>query len=126
MFRLGPNADTAGTYYLDSVLLPPVFLVDQFGPPGRASGDGKVSGQYRFLDGRGDVFPLYDYKTTTLYLGGDADAPTPAEFWASPEPYPFNIGGRGEENDDGLNLPATAFREWLLRQYRGYGSGLVN
>ena len=126
MFRLDHDADISDTSGIDSVSLPPAFLVARFGPPGRATADGKVSGRYTFTDDRGSVFTLHDWKSTSLYLGADSGAPMPEEFWADEEPYHFSIGGRGEENDDGLNLPATAFREWLLEQYRGYHSALVN
>lgn len=126
MFRLTPDADTGDTSGIDSVVLPPAFLVARFGPPGRRTLDGKVSGQYRFTSSAGDVFTLYDWKETTLYHGEDSDAPSPAEFWADPEPCVLSIGGSGEDNDDGLNLAATAFREWLLELYRGYGSRDAN
>lgn len=126
MFRLTPDADAGGTSYVDSVVIPPAFLVARFGPPGRGTLDHKVSGQYTFTSPAGDVFTVYDWKETTLYLGEHSGAPTPAEFWADPEPRAFGIGGFGEDNDDGLNLAATAFREWLLELYRGYGSRDAN
>jgi hypothetical protein len=126
MFRLDPLADTGGTCFVDSVYVPPAFLVQRFGPPGRGTDDGKVSGCYRFTNAAGEVFTLYDWKVTALYHGEENDWPTRDEFWAIPEPVELNIGGSGEENEDGLNLTATAFREWLLKQYRGYQSGLVN
>ena len=125
MFHLTPSADISDTAYVDSILLPPAFLVARFGSPGRAD-NYKVSGQYTFTNRAGNVFTLYDWKSTSLYLGREDGAPTPEELWADEQPRVLNIGGSGEENDDGLNLPATAFREWLLEQYRGYHSGLVN
>lgn len=126
MFRLTPDADTAGTSRVDSVEVPPAFLVGRFGPPGPGTDDGKVSGEYVFTGPGGDVFTVHDWKATTLFAG-DADGwPTPEEFWADPEPWEFTIGGFGEDNEDGLNLAATAFREWLLEQYRGYSSAAVN
>jgi len=125
MFRLAPEADISDTAYVDSVSLPPALLVARFGPPGRATADGKVSGRYVFTDERGNVFTVHDWKSTSLYLA-DEDAPTRDEFWADEEPFEFTIGGSGEENGDGLNLPAAVFRGWLLEQYRAYHSGLVN
>jgi hypothetical protein len=125
MFHLAPEADISDTALVDSVSLPPAFLVARFGPPS-AVDRYKISGRYKFTDDRRHVFTLYDWKSTTLYLGCESDAPTPDDFWAEDEPREFNIGGSGEENDDGLNLPALAFREWLLEQYRGYPSGLAN
>lgn len=71
-------------------------------------------------------FTVYDWKETTLYLGDDCGAPAPAEFWADPEPHALSIGGFGEDNDGGPNRAATAFREWLLERYRGYGSRDAN
>src|SRR5438132_7923718 len=126
MFRLDPHADTSGTSRVDTVEIPPAFLVERFGPAGPASLDNKVSGCYRFTNAAGDVFTVYDWKATTLYYGESDDWPTPEEFWADTEPVEMSTGGHGEENDDGLNLAATAFREWLLEQYRGYTSGHVN
>ena len=126
MFRLTPDADVGGTSRVDSVVLPPAFLVERFGPPGRGSLDHKVSGCYRFTGPDGAVFTVYDWKETALYLGDNSGAPTPAEFWADPHPRELNVGGHGEDNDDGLNRPATAFREWLLELYRGYGSRNAN
>jgi hypothetical protein len=126
MFRLTPDADAGGTSYVDMVVIPPAFLVARFGPPGPATRDGKVSGQYTFTGPAGDVFTVHDWKETTLYLGDDSGAPTPDELWSDPEPRELSIGGFGEENSDGLNRPATAFREWLLELYRGYGSRDAN
>ena len=122
MFHLTPGADISDTAYVDSVLLPPAFLIARFGPP-REVDRNRISGRYTFADAFGNVFTLYDWKSTTLYEDG---APTPDEFWAEGEPQTFHLGGAGEENDDGLNLPATAFREWLLKEYRGYHSALAN
>jgi hypothetical protein len=85
-----------------------------------------VSGCYRFTTAAGDVFTLYDWKATALYYGEEEGWPSRDEFWADPEPVELNIGDLGEENEDGLNLGATAFREWLLERYRGHGSELAN
>jgi hypothetical protein len=126
MFRLDPLADTAGMHRVDDIEIPPAVLVGMFGPPGRGSDDGKVSGFYRFTSNAGEVFTLYDWKATTLYYDADPAWPTPEEFWAGTEPVPFGIGGHGEENEDGLNLGATAFREWLVKRWLGYASCEVN
>ena len=108
--------------------MPPVVLVGRFGPSGRGTDDGKVSGYCRFTNSASDVFSFYDYKETTRYYGEaiEREWPTPEEFWAGSEPVELSIGGCGVENDDGLNPTATAFREWLQKQWRGYVSGGVN
>jgi hypothetical protein len=116
MFRLDPHADTAGTCRVNAIEIPPAVLVGLFGPPGPASLEGKVSGDYRFTSDAGDVFTLYDYKQTTLYHGDDDERwPTPAAFWAGTEPVEFSIGGRGHGPAD--------FRGWLVERWRGQVSG---
>src|SRR5262249_52287435 len=89
-FRLDLEADIDGTHYRDKILVPPKRVVDTFGPPGR--GDSyKVSGTYRFTDPDGNVFTLYDWKTTSLYDDGvepgeESSFPTPEEFWGNWNP----------------------------------------
>lgn len=108
---------TAGSSYLDDLLLSPRDVVARFGPP--SGGDGlKVSGSYTFVRQPGIVFTLYDWKLTSLYERGngieadhpDARLPTPEEFWASETPERLNIGGFEHRGD------VEHFKRWLLQQ----------
>ena len=105
MFKLDPEADLNGTFELTAIRVGPRTLRDAFGEPDGGSGDGKVSGPYRFSGTDGTVFSLYDYKMTNLY---DARKPEPKTFWQSMTPTTFYIGGRGGDKD--------AFKAWLLEQ----------
>jgi hypothetical protein len=81
-------------------LISPARLVEVFGEPDSAD-DYKVSGEFTFVDREtGEHFTLYDWKHTTLYdYNGEPGVPTPAEFWASTEQYPFHIGGKPGKTD---------------------------
>ena len=114
-FSLDPGADEAGTSLVAEVELAPAFLVERFGPPLR--GDAfKVTGRYSFS---GDLFTVYEYKSTAAYTDGDEDAPSPEDFWAGAEEHEFSVGGRGDY-DDGSAGP---FIEWLLAEYRRWKAG---
>ncbi len=82
-------------------LISPARLVEVFGKPSESDGY-KVSGEYTFHNPEtGEAFTLYDWKSTTLYDDYEGNpAPTPEEFWASTEQYPFHIGGRGNRDID--------------------------
>lgn len=111
MFHLTPDAATSGTHRVGEIEMPPTVLVGLFGPPGRGTDDGKVTGHYTFTGDSGDVLTLHDYKQTTLDYGeySGRDWPTPGPFWAGVEPVEFGIGGRGD---------GTAFRAWLIGRWR--------
>lgn len=112
-FRFDPDADTDQTYRRGSIKIAPRRLMDVFGPPLEADGY-KVSGQYTFTDGAGNVFTVYDWKATTLFDDGSGEReeltpPTPEEFWGNWYPEALNIGGRAGGDLD-------AFRRWLMEQ----------
>lgn len=112
-FRLDQEADICGTSLQGYVTLVPASLVRVCGRSEHTD-DYKVSGQYCFKSANGAVFTLYDWKSTTLY-GTEAyrggEAMTPDEFWASEEPFIFNIGGYDKsELDDFI----TFLKEWIV------------
>ena len=117
-FSLDPRADIAGTSLAAEVELAPAFLVERFGPP--LPGDAfKVTGRYSFSGPSGDLFTVYEYKSTSAYADGDEDAPSPEEFWASAEEHEFSVGGRGDYEDGS----AGPFVQWLLAEYRRWKAG---
>jgi hypothetical protein len=81
--------------------------VSRFGPPLRASGDGKISGSYIFSDGRGNVAVLYDWKSTSLYDGRpEAGLPSVESFWASTDLEQLSLATSGR-------ISISSFAEWL-------------
>lgn len=81
-------------------------LVLAFGEPMESDGY-KVSGEWVFLnEDSGDVFTLYDWKSTHLY---DISLPSMDEFRNIDEPVQFNIGGRSKGNIE-------SFKRFILRQ----------
>ena len=84
-----------GSSLIGYVNIAPAKLLDIFGEP-EDGDDCKVSGEYVFaLEDDPDFgFTLYDWKSTSLYDGGD---PTPEDFWASEYPYEFHIGGKSSK-----------------------------
>jgi hypothetical protein len=65
-------------------------LVLAFGEPMESDGY-KVSGEWIFIDeDNGEVFTIYDWKSTNLY---DSDAPSVETFRSLNHPVTFNIGG---------------------------------
>jgi hypothetical protein len=116
-FTLKQDADLDGTFLLAKVVVPPKWLVTRFGQP--ADGDGyKVSGVYAFVDEKGSLFSVYDWKRTNLFedlaiSGANCDVPTPEEFWASDNSTEFQIGGRQGQGD------VEMFKRWLLDQLNG-------
>lgn len=117
-FILALNAAVAGTHWVDDIDLSPRFLREWFGEP-RPCDHYKVSGEYRFVTRKGEVFTLHDWKVTTLYHGPDSDVPTPEQFWASDEPVTFSVGGHGEDGDGS----ADVLIEWLLAEQEAWRSG---
>jgi hypothetical protein len=106
MFRLNLEAYGVSTTLLTTVHLVPSALVAVFGAPGSGSGDGKVSGLYRFTGDGGMVFEVYDYKMTSLYSSRMMD---PERFWALTTPVAFSVSGK---NRSGLER----FTRWLIEQ----------
>jgi hypothetical protein len=111
MWHLDSTADDAGTSLVEEVDVAPAFLVSRFGPP--LPGDGyRVTGRYIFTDGRGELFTVYDYKSTAAYLGDEEDALAPEDFWKTDSEQELSVGGRGSYRDGS----GTRFVEWLLGQ----------
>lgn len=116
-FRLTQDADIDRTHLLEEVEIAPKRLVELFGPPAKAD-DYKVSGQYAFTDGDGNVFTVYDWKATTLFAKQEYEpsqivgVPTPEEFWSKADLELFSIGGRQGKGD------VAKFKEWLLEQVK--------
>ncbi len=98
MFIFDSEATPDRTCLRGHVTLPPLWLVEIFGPP--IGGDDKCSGEYWF---RGDsgVFTIYDWMPEDRYGGC---------CWSSTEPYRFNVGGTRFAGD---------FIEWIERRFAG-------
>ena len=84
--------------------------MSRFGQPAECDGY-KVSGIYTFTDDLGNVYTVYDWKSTTLYNDQELDGkevtlPTPDEFWANDHFADFSIGGH-----DACDV--EAFSNWL-------------
>lgn len=110
-FRVTPDADTNGTFLLEEIDLAPAFLTEWFGTP--QPGDGyRVTGIFIFTSDCGEVFTVYDYKSSREFLGDDDGALSVDEFWDSREDAEFSIGGRAGD--------ATQFRDWLEGQYHAW------
>ena len=100
-FKLDLNADTNGTSLQSYVDTNYADLHKLFGEPQGCDGY-KVSGEWTFVDPKGNVVTLYDWKSTSLY---DSDYPSIETFRASPRAT-FNIGGNSPE-------AAINFSNWL-------------
>lgn len=104
-YKYSPDACVDGTFLvLDDVDLVPALLVSRFGrtEPGPEM---KLSGRYVFTDGKGAVFTVYDWKTTTRWVSDGID---PEELWSYDEPFEFHVGANEEGEDQ-----AEDFVEWL-------------
>ena len=105
MYVRDDDVDISGTYNLEYIDVIPRFLVSNFGEPN--AGDGiRVSGLYTFVSEAGEVFTLYDYKSTTLWAE-DEGLPTAEEFWSATTKQEMSVGG--EDGSDYLR-----FIKWLL------------
>ncbi len=117
MFQLDPNADIAGTSLAYDVDLAPAFLVERFGRP--LPGDGsRCTGRYAFVDERGSVFTVYEYKCTSAFRDDEDDALPPAEFWQSKDAQELSVGSRGGLGDES----AQPFVQWLTAEYQAWRS----
>ncbi|MEE4357085.1 MAG: hypothetical protein V2I97_11505 [Desulfococcaceae bacterium] len=107
MFRLATSISTSGTSLRVIIRLRPSDLLRIFGPP--EPGDHyQVSGCYTFTDQHGEVFTVYESRSTTLYWHDTGENfPTPEEFWNSNELEEMGIGGRTD---------ASEFIKWFVRQ----------
>ena len=108
MWRLNPTADISGTSLVVEIGISPAFLVARFGPP-LPTAECRVTGRYVFTNHSGVVFTIYDWKSTSAYLGDDEDAPSPDEFWESVVDEEMSVGGRGDYEDGS----AGDFVVWL-------------
>lgn len=109
LFRLDPDTALFGTRRVGGFSCSPSCLVDLFGKPAEADGE-KISGIYVFVSADGEVFTIYDWKKTSLYLGSDGDCPTPREFWEADEVQELEIGGTGRTSPD-------VFINWLIQRW---------
>jgi hypothetical protein len=95
--------------------LPPAFMVQRFGK--HDGGDGiRVSGSWSFVDESGEIFTVYEYRSTTLSNGRGSGSPTVRQFWSMWEPFKLHIGGRPGSD-------WQAFRRWLQGEYRKFRKG---
>tara|TARA_R110000787_G_scaffold277160_1_gene386326 strand:- start:742 stop:1056 length:315 start_codon:yes stop_codon:yes gene_type:complete len=95
MFKLSQDADVGGTHLQGYVTLPPAALVDKFGR-GESFDGYKTSGEYSFESEDGEVFTVYDWKTTELYC---PDGIPVDQLWSSWDPFQFNVGGKSNAID---------------------------
>lgn len=103
-FRHRRDIDIAGTALLTEVELTPRYLGLSYGPPGPGGGN-RVSGIYTFVSDAGEVFTVYDYKSTSLWdpQGG---LPEPEVFWSSSDATTLSVGGHSGSD-------YLAFVQWL-------------
>lgn len=117
MWHVDRTADADGTSLLEEAEVVPAFLVSRFGPP--SLGDGyRVTGYYVFTDSHGQVFTVYDFKSTAAYLGEEDCALSPIEFWKSEFMHELSIGGLGTYGDGS----AKGFIAWLLDEQSAWKS----
>ena len=108
-FKLDNDADSGGTCLQGYVELVPRCLVAKFGTPPESDGY-KSSGEYTFRGENGEVWTLYDWKSTTLYAPKhNSSRMHPDELWASDELFTFNVGG---------NAPASDLIDWREKETR--------
>lgn len=78
------------TCLADEIRVAPADLVRAFGAPEESDGY-KVSGEYTFTDPEGDVYTLYEWKSTSLY---DQGLDSPETFWRGSDPVYIHVGAR--------------------------------
>lgn len=103
VFELSPDSNIDGTSLRGYVIASYPELEELFGDPLESDGY-KISGEWIFEDGDGNVFTLYDWKETELY---DSELPSVMKFRNSGERVEFHIGGRQS---------AVNFTNWLQYQ----------
>jgi len=90
-------------------------MVKRFGK--HDGGDGiRTSGGWLFVGDSGEVFGVYEYRSTTLSNGRGSGSPTVRQFWSKWEPVKLHIGGRPGSD-------WQAFRRWLQGEYRTFRKG---
>ena len=90
-------------------------MIQRFGA--HDGGDGiRSSGGWLFVGDSGEVFTVYEYRSTTLSNGRGSGSPTVRQFWAMGEPVKLHIGGRPGSD-------WQAFRKWLQGEYRKFKKG---
>lgn len=106
MFRhvKSQEADLDGITIMGEVTVAPAAVVRRFGEPSPGE-EYKISGEYAFLNNRGEAFVLHDWLSTNLY---HPDGPAPEDFWASEEATSLSISS--------LDLDVTEFAAWLKSQ----------
>lgn len=107
MFKLDNTLCPGGTYLQTTISVAPTLLVEAFGEPTTCD-EYKVSGEYLFEDCDGNVFTIYDWKSTSLY---DDNLMSPSQFWSQDCNREVNIGGR---------VNASAFLTWLSGRLSAY------
>jgi hypothetical protein len=107
MFTLDNTLSPGGTYLQATISVAPSTLVRAFGEPTTCD-EYKVSGEYLFEDCDGNVFTIYDWKSTSLY---DDNLMSPSRFWAQDYECEINIGGK---------VCATEFLTWLSGRLSAY------
>lgn len=100
-FKLNLDGDIEGTSRTSEIVVSYPRMIEVFGEP--VEGDGyKVSGEWVFQNEEtGEVFTLYDWKSTNLY---DSDYLSVSELRADESVW-LNIGSHGDN--------AAAFKTWL-------------
>ena len=106
-YKLNKQASSDGTSLRGNVTISTKRLTELFGLP--SSSDGyKSSGEYIFTSEAGDVFTLYDWKSTSLY---DEEMMAPEEFWNQSSPVTLNIGAKSTVGVGGfMSFLATSLR----------------
>ena len=89
-YKLNKQANSDGTSLRGNVTISTKRLTELFGLPSRSDGY-KSSGEYIFTSENGDVFTLYDWKSTSLY---DQEMISPEEFWNQNSLVTLNIGAK--------------------------------
>ena len=103
MFKCDPKANANGTSLQGYVEVAPALLISALGEAPQSDGY-KSSGEYRFINtDTGEVFTLYDWKSTNLYSSGFV---SPRQFWANEKPYEFHVGAHSDKN-------VALFIEWV-------------
>lgn len=94
-YKLNPNANIDGSSKQAELHTTFAELLALFGMPEESDGH-KSSGDWIFESNKGDVFTIYDWKSTSLY---DSSLPSVDEFRRSPAIVTFSVGGRGNASD---------------------------
>ena len=94
MFNIDLDANINMTCYKGEFKATFPQMVERFGKG--IEGDYKISMEWVFTDDAGNVFTVYDWKSTRLYAD---NYPAPEQLWKSDESYNFHVGGHGRADD---------------------------